>query len=138
MRFLLPSFIPKAEKYLSYKHFTAIPNAVPEAGVQAHPGEKKKEYVITSVGRLTGRTKRQHLLIEAFALLAEDFPQWKVNFWGADYDRAYVNDQGYAVCMERNGYFCFPKPSRRIPAGIDRSDGRRDSGSGVCVLPRGE
>ena len=87
---LLPSFIPKAEKYLSYKHFTAIPNAVPEAGVQAHPGEKKEEYVITSVGRLTGRTKRQHLLIEAFALLAEDFPQWKVNFWGADYDRAYV------------------------------------------------
>ena len=52
--------------------------------------EKKEEYVITSVGRLTGRTKRQHLLIEAFALLAEDFPQWKVNFWGADYDRAYV------------------------------------------------
>lgn len=87
---LLPSFIPKAEKYLSYKHFTAIPNAVPEAGVQAHPGEKKEEYVITSVGRLTGRTKRQHLLIEAFALLSEDFPQWKVNFWGADYDRAYV------------------------------------------------
>ena len=87
---LLPSFIPKAKKYLHYDHFIAIPNAVNPPKVVATPGTEKPVHTITCVGRLTGRTKRQHLLIEAFSTLAKEFPNWQVKLWGDTYDKPYV------------------------------------------------
>lgn len=87
---LLPSFIPKAKKYLHYDRFIAIPNAVNPPSTVAHSGAEKKLHTITCVGRLTGRTKRQHLLVEAFSQLAKDFPDWQVKLWGDTYDRPYV------------------------------------------------
>lgn len=87
---LLPSFIPKAKKYLHYDHFIAIPNAVNAPGVTVDHLAKKDKYTITCVGRLTGRTKRQHLLIEAFVRLAKDHPDWQVKLWGDTYDKPYV------------------------------------------------
>lgn len=87
---LLPSFIPKAKKYLHYDHFIAIPNAVNAPSVTVDHLAKKDKYTITCVGRLTGRTKRQHLLIEAFARLAKDHPDWQVKLWGDTYDKPYV------------------------------------------------
>ena len=87
---LLPSFISKAKKYLHYDHFIAIPNAVNAPSVTADHLAKKDKYTITCVGRLTGRTKRQHLLIEAFARLAKDHPDWQVKLWGDTYDKPYV------------------------------------------------
>lgn len=87
---LLPSFIPKAKKYLHYDHFIAIPNAVNAPNVTVDHLAKKDKYTITCVGRLTGRTKRQHLLIEAFARLAKDHPDWQVKLWGDTYDKPYV------------------------------------------------
>lgn len=87
---LLPSFISKAKKYLHYDHFIAIPNAVNAPNVTVDRLAKKDKYTITCVGRLTGRTKRQHLLIEAFARLAKDHPDWQVKFWGDTYDKPYV------------------------------------------------
>lgn len=87
---LLPSFISKAKKYLHYDHFIAIPNAVNAPHVTADHLAKKDKYTITSVGRLTGRTKRQHLLIEAFARLSKDHPDWQVKLWGDTYDKPYV------------------------------------------------
>ena len=87
---LLPSFISKAKKYLHYDHFIAIPNAVNAPHVTAVHLAKKGKYTITCVGRLTGRTKRQHLLIEAFARLSKDHPDWQVKLWGDTYDKPYV------------------------------------------------
>lgn len=87
---LLPSFISKAKKYLHYDHFIAIPNAVNAPHVTADHLVKKDKYTITCVGRLTGRTKRQHLLIEAFARLSKDHPDWQVKLWGDTYDKPYV------------------------------------------------
>ena len=87
---LLPSFISKAKKYLHYDHFIAIPNAVNAPHVTADHLAKKDKYTITCVGRLTGRTKRQHLLIEAFARLSKDHPDWQVKLWGDTYDKPYV------------------------------------------------
>lgn len=87
---LLPSFILKAKKYLHYDHFIAIPNAVNAPHVTADHLAKKDKYTITCVGRLTGRTKRQHLLIEAFARLSKDHPDWQVKLWGDTYDKPYV------------------------------------------------
>lgn len=87
---LMPSFIGKAEKYLDYDHFVYIPNAVNIPDLVADPGQDRDVHVITNVGRVTGRTKRQHLLVEAFSLIAEDFPNWQVQIWGDTYDKAYV------------------------------------------------
>lgn len=87
---LLPSFIPKAKKYLHYDRFVAIPNAVNPPKVIATPGAEKSIHTITCVGRLTGRTKRQHLLVEAFSQLSKDFPDWQVKLWGDTYDKPYV------------------------------------------------
>lgn len=87
---LLPSFISKAKKYLYYDHVIAIPNAVNAPHVTADHLAKKDKYTITCVGRLTGRTKRQHLLIEAFARLSKDHPDWQVKLWGDTYDKPYV------------------------------------------------
>lgn len=87
---LLPSFISKAKKYLHYDHFIAIPNAVNAPHVTADHLAKKGKYTITCVGRLTGRTKRQHLLIEAFARLSKNHPDWQVKLWGDTYDKPYV------------------------------------------------
>jgi glycosyltransferase involved in cell wall biosynthesis len=87
---LMPSFIGKAEKYLDYDHFVYIPNAVNIPDLVADPGQDRDVHVITNVGRVTGRTKRQHLLVEAFSLIAKDFPNWQVHIWGDTYDKAYV------------------------------------------------
>lgn len=87
---LMPSFIEKAEKYLRYDRFVYIPNAVSIPAISTQPGIARKVHTITNVGRITGRTKRQHLLVEAFASLAKDFPDWQVNLWGDTYDKTYV------------------------------------------------
>ena len=87
---LLPGFVPSARKYISHKNIIVIPNAVRRAKTAATPGAEKKTHIVTCVGRLTGRTKRQHLLIEAFTKIADRFPDWKLEFWGDTYDKPYV------------------------------------------------
>ncbi len=85
-----PSFIEETKKYLHYDHFVVIGNAVRLPAVTADVAGDKETHIITCVGRLTGRTKRQHLLIEAFAKIASDFPNWKLKLWGDTYDKPYV------------------------------------------------
>lgn len=87
---LLPSFIPRARAYLDYDRFTAIPNAVRQSPVMTDPGQEREIHRITCVGRLTGSTKRQHILIGAFSGLVRDFPGWQTDLWGAGDDRAYA------------------------------------------------
>lgn len=92
---LLPSFEEKARRLLHYENrdyedFVVIPNAVAQSEKKTAAGAARKEHLITCVGRLTGRTKRQHILVEAFGKLAADFPDWHVELWGDTYDKAYV------------------------------------------------
>lgn len=94
---LLPSFKEKAARYLTYQQqpydtgrIVVIPNAVPVPAFTVDPGTARKVHTISCVGRLTGRTKRQHLLIEAFETLAGEFPDWHVDLWGDTYDKTYV------------------------------------------------
>lgn len=61
-----------------------IPNAIPQYETTAALDKPKKEYKIIDVARLEPRQKRQHLLIEAFALLADEFPSWVVELWGVE------------------------------------------------------
>lgn len=44
------------------------------------------------MGRLSKDHKRPHLLIEAFAGLADEFPNWNVELWGAEDGKAYYKE----------------------------------------------
>ncbi len=85
-----PSFIEETKKYLHYDRFVVIGNAVRMPAVTADVAADKETHIITCVGRLTGRTKRQYLLIDAFAKIADRFPDWHINLWGDTYDTASV------------------------------------------------
>lgn len=60
-----------------------IPNEVAQYEQQADLAREKKQYVILHVGRLDRYAKRQHLLIDAFARLSDQFPEWRLELWGA-------------------------------------------------------
>lgn len=57
-----------------------IIDQIPEAKRTNLQTEKKK---IIYIGRIDEKQKRQHLLIDAFGLIAKDFPYWSIEFWGA-------------------------------------------------------
>lgn len=56
-----------------------IPNAVPQYSLNENIS---KSPLIVDVARLESGTKRQHLLVDAFAQIAEQFPAWRLELWG--------------------------------------------------------
>lgn len=56
-----------------------IPNAVPQYVLNENA---LKLPLIVDVARLESGTKRQHLLVNAFARIAEQFPTWRLELWG--------------------------------------------------------
>lgn len=81
---LMPSYVAETRQYLPHTPVVWIPNVVepvcPEK--QAHPGVVKDRYRIITVGRIDGLQKQTHILVEAFAFLARQYPQWDVWIWG--------------------------------------------------------
>lgn len=75
---LLPSFVPSVKSRLPEVRVEVIPNVAPNFGRRQSSLENE---VIVSVGRLS-HTKRPELLIKAFALLKDEFPSWKCEWWG--------------------------------------------------------
>lgn len=87
---LTPQFQRMLQEAFPYTKTICIPNAVPQFSHHADLAEKKNAYTILCTGRLTRESKRQHLLIDAFARLAEEFSTWHVDIWGdgkEDYKR---------------------------------------------------
>lgn len=80
---LLPEMKARFLKYIPGAHVAIIPNAVVQWNFIADLGKKKKRYVIINVGRLSIH-KRQDLLIDSFALLANKFSEWDLELWGDD------------------------------------------------------
>lgn len=82
---LLPTYIDELKKHFRPRKSVCIPNAIPQYAQKATLENK----VIISVGRIS-KEKRQHLLVEAFALLKDKYPEWKVELWGeTTYDPVY-------------------------------------------------
>lgn len=79
---LLPHDAKVVQKYCPGANVVWIPNAVPQYEEQADLSSEKKIYKIINAARLNKPQKRQHILIDAFARLAADFPQWTVELWG--------------------------------------------------------
>jgi glycosyltransferase involved in cell wall biosynthesis len=63
----------------------AVPNSVPDPGLALDPMEAERAPVIAAAGRLI-RAKRFDLLIEAFADVAEQHPDWTLRIYGAGTD----------------------------------------------------
>lgn len=84
---LMPSFEQHIKNHLPQAKTITIGNAIPQFDFVADLAADKKQYKIIFVGRLTKNHKRPHLLLEAFAKLADKHPEWIVELWGMK-DRA--------------------------------------------------
>ena len=76
-----------------------------------------------SVGRLTKNHKRPHLLIEAFAGLADKYPDWQVELWGDVDQRAFYEELKFMIKSKKLQDRVFLKgTSNEIPKILQRSD----------------
>ena len=92
---LMNSYKNKIDPYFEPKNIVRIANPVRQYAKEDMVDlniEKKK---IIYVARVERNIKQPHLLVEAFAKIAKDFPDWKVEIWGTakyeDYNRE-IND----------------------------------------------
>lgn len=81
---LLPSYRRSFSSYGVHTEARYIPNAIPTCSEPADLMAERPVRRIVFTARLNREQKRQHLLIEAFAGLAGDFPGWQVELWGDD------------------------------------------------------
>lgn len=90
----LQSDISDMKAFCPHANIVWIPNAVPQYEQQADLMKDKATYKIIHVGRMNKEQKQQHLLVDSFALLANEFPNWTVEFWGGG------NESGVAYADE--------------------------------------
>lgn len=74
------------QRYCPHANVTWIPNAVPQYKQQADLERIKDHHCIINVARLDKGIKQQHLLVQAFSQIAEQYPKWDVEFYGEDAD----------------------------------------------------
>lgn len=79
-----------------------IPNAVTLPVLQR---ACKDHYSILSMGRLE-REKQNHLLVDAFAALAPDFPQWRLEIWGIGPEEGRLRKQIYRLGLQGRARIC--------------------------------
>lgn len=79
---LMPEYAEMVRARLPQSHVECIPNAIP---VAARTSDLTSPVVMT-VGRADA-VKRHRLLIEAFELLLERFPDWNLEIWGETHSR---------------------------------------------------
>lgn len=86
---LLPSYVEHITKYMPHAKIVVIGNAVPNYRQQADLSVVKQTYKIIFVGALIKRIKQPHIIIEAFAKLADKYPNWIVELWGPEERKSY-------------------------------------------------
>ncbi len=108
---LMDSYMDKVDPYFEPKNIVRIANAVyqfPEDERVDLDVEKKKIIYVT---RIEKKIKRPHLLVEAFAKISKDFPDWTVEIWGLQKYPAYdaeilqmIKDNGLEKQVFLKGY----------------------------------
>ena len=78
---LMPEFIDEVRRIYPNVRVVCIPNAVAQYSCPS----KLDRNVIINVARIIP-VKRQHLIVQAFALLKNKFPNWVVEIWGQEQD----------------------------------------------------
>lgn len=85
---LRPEFELQLKNIMPAANIMTIPNCVPQFQ-QVAPLSSK---TIVNIGRISP-VKRQVLLVKAFALIQEQFPDWKLELWGEkDIDSTYTRE----------------------------------------------
>jgi len=77
---LMKSFEETLSSKYNIQNIVTIPNEVVQIDEDKLADLEAKKIIY--VGRISKPGKRQHYLIEAFAKIAKDFPDWSVEFWG--------------------------------------------------------
>ena len=113
---LLPSYKKIIENGAPESKVVVIGNAVPQYEFCVDLRVEKSLYNVVTVGRLTKNIKRPHLLIQAFAKLAEKYPNWNLELWG-DKDRdAYYKQLQATIKMNNLGGRVFLKgATKNVP-----------------------
>lgn len=102
--------------YMSYypdflkPRINVIPNPVNPADRLADPsGDGKSPKIIISVGRISEKQKRQRLLARSFALVADDFPDWHLHYWGggAQTSGEELKDEIARMGLEGRAHVCW-------------------------------
>lgn len=120
---LLPSFEQHLKSHLPNVKTVVIGNAIPQYDVQADLSAQKDTYKILFVGRLSKNHKRPHLLIEAFAGLADEFPNWNVELWGAEDGKAYYKELQLLIKKHHLENRVFLKgPTNDVPSVLQQGD----------------
>lgn len=139
MQILLPSGLDLAKKYFPHLPIVVIGNAVMPAKKLAHPGDDKDQHKIICVGNISG-TKQQLVLAEAFAGLTSDFPDWTLEFWGAEdtsyarHMRKWIEEHHFSHIIHMNGktnhvedvyadadIFCLPSRGEGFPLALSEA-----------------
>ena len=89
---LMPSFEDKIKKHMPEVKTITIGNAISQFDFASDLENDKKQHKIIFVGRLNKNHKRPHLLLKAFVEVAEKYPDWILELWGAK-DRANYYDE---------------------------------------------
>lgn len=89
---LEPSFEHYINKTLPKVKTITIGNAIPQYDFSADLTSDKEVYKIIFVGRLTKNHKRPHILIKAFAKIADKYPKWTVELWGQKFGKGYYSE----------------------------------------------
>jgi len=89
LQVLQHSFIPEIQR-VYHRTIHVIPNTVPQVKETdlADLTMEKPQKTITMISRLH-LDKQQHMLIQAFGLLAKDYSEWKVEIYGPLSERGY-------------------------------------------------
>ena len=88
-------------KVLPKVNCITIGNAVETTDKVVNLSNKKQRYKIMSVGRLNSNHKRPHLLLQAFAKIAVDFPDWDLELWGSKDNKIYVKQLETIISRNR-------------------------------------
>lgn len=79
---LVPSYIEAVRRFCPSTKVVYIPNPIRQAQHLATLSESKKTYRVINMARLNKEQKRQHILVEAFSRVADEFPDWILELWG--------------------------------------------------------
>lgn len=102
---LMDSYMDKINPYFEPKNVVRIANAVYQFKDEEKVDLTHEKKKIIYVTRIEKHIKRPHLLVEAFAKIGREFPDWKVEIWGLqkypDYDKE-IQDLIKANGLENN------------------------------------
>lgn len=102
---LLPSFAEYLRPYTTTR-IAVVPNVVPQYS-ESVDADKTGDFRIVNVARFEKRQKRQRLLVEAFARIASEIPNWTLHFYGDDCNgyRADVRETARRLGLENRVFF---------------------------------